>query len=86
MNEEIKAYINQLKETDQEICCLLADNIHQQLTEAKGKIWHAHPVWFLNGNPIVGFSKEKKGIKLLFWSGADFNEEKLVAREGKFKD
>lgn len=43
-----------------------------------------HPVWFLDGNPIVGFSKLKGCVRLLFWSGQSFDEPKL-AEEGKFK-
>jgi hypothetical protein len=56
------------------------------LTHAECKIWHAHPVWFLNDNPVVGYSKQKKGIRLMFWSGADFEEEALNVRGEKFKD
>ena len=51
-----------------------------------GDIWHAHPVWFLDDNPIVGYSKQKAGLRLMFWSGADFKEEKLNIRGKKFKD
>src|SRR5690606_12999354 len=58
----------------------------KNLPQAENKIWHAHPVWFLNGNPIVGYSKQKKGIRLMFWSGVDFDEEKLEPGTGKFKD
>jgi len=60
--------------------------IDQGLPEAESKIWHAHPVWFLAGNPIVGYSKEKRGVRLMFWSGADFYEDRLSVRGGKFKD
>ncbi|MFY7668170.1 MAG: DUF1801 domain-containing protein [Crocinitomicaceae bacterium] len=86
INEEIKSYNDQQTETDQEVCNLLAFTINNELTEAESKIWHAHPVWFLDGNPVVGYSKQKKGIKLMFWSGADFDEESLIVREGKFKE
>ena len=47
------------------------------MPESESKIWHRHPVWFLDGNPIVGYSKLKAGIRLMFWSGASFEEEKL---------
>nr|WP_084523667.1 DUF1801 domain-containing protein [Adhaeribacter aquaticus] len=60
--------------------------IDSELSEAENKIWHAHPVWFLDGNPIVGYSKLKAGIRLMFWSGADFEEEKLKMGTGNFKD
>jgi len=86
MNPEIESYNNQLNDADKEICNLLANTIDNELMEAESKIWHAHPVWFLAGNPIVGFSKQKKGIRLMFWSGADFDEEKLDVSGGKFKD
>ena len=65
---------------------MLATTICENLPEAENKIWHAHPVWFLDGNPIVGYSKQKAGIRLMFWSGADFEEDELDIRAGKFKD
>ncbi len=86
MKEEIKAYNKQLTATDQEICELLAITISSALSEAEHKLWHAHPVWFINDNPIVGYSKQKKGIRLMFWSGGDFEEEKLNVKGQKFKD
>jgi hypothetical protein len=86
MNPELSAYISKLSPEYQEICSVLASEINKGLTEAEHKIWHAHPVWFLDGNPIVGYSKQKPGIRLMFWSGADFEEEGLIVRAGKFKD
>ena len=52
----------------------------------QSKIWHAHPVWLLAGNPIVGYSKQKAGWRLMFWSGAGFDKEKLNVIGKKFKD
>ena len=86
MKKEIKSYNDQQAGADKEICDLLALNIDKELTEAESKIWHAHPVWFLNDNPTVGYSKQKKGIRLMFWSGADFDEENLNIKGQKFKD
>jgi uncharacterized protein YdhG (YjbR/CyaY superfamily) len=68
------------------LCDLLATEIDRHLPDAENKIWHAHPVWFLAGNPIVGYSKQKAGIRLMFWSGADFDEAGLSVVGGKFKD
>ncbi|HNR47887.1 MAG TPA: DUF1801 domain-containing protein [Bacteroidia bacterium] len=84
MNKEIENYNKALKEV--ELCNLLANLIDSNLAGAESKIWHAHPVWFIDGNPIVGYSKQKKGIRLMFWSGADFEEEDLNVRGKKFKD
>ncbi|MBE0662487.1 MAG: DUF1801 domain-containing protein [Bacteroidales bacterium] len=86
MNPEIQAYNNRQTAVDKEICTLLATTIAAELTEAESKTWHAHPVWFLDGNPTVGYSKQKDCIRLMFWSGADFEEEKLKIGTGKFKD
>lgn len=86
MNKEIKAYNNKQTPGDKEICNRLASAIDEELTEAENKIWHAHPVWFLNGNPIVGYSKQTTGIRLMFWSGAGFEEKDLNIIGKKFKD
>ena len=86
MNQEIQAYNSTQTTADKEICNLLAMNIDGELPEAESKIWHAHPVWFIEGNPIVGYSKQKAGLRLMFWSGAGFNEEKLDKVGKKFKD
>lgn len=86
ISKEILAYNNKRSNTDRAICHLLAEEITQNLNGAENKVWHAHPVWFLNGNPIVGYSKEKPGIRLMFWSGAGFDEDGLKVRGAKFKD
>lgn len=86
MNSEYAAYRVSLSESHQAIGDVLYSAIATELTEATFKIWHRHPVWFLDGNPIVGFSSQKKGLRLMFWSGADFDEPQLEARDGKFKD
>lgn len=86
MNKDIRSYNNSQTSADKKICNLLALEIGKNLPEAENKIWHAHPVWFLEGNPIVGYSKQKAGWRLMFWSGADFEEEKLNVTGGKFKD
>lgn len=84
MEQDIQAYHLQLIQADKEICDLLYLNIHKNLPHAEKKIWHGHPVWFIEGNPIVGYHKLKNCVRLLFWSGQSFEEEGLKA-EGKFK-
>jgi hypothetical protein len=86
MNKDIKAYNNKQTTGDKKICNLLAEEINTHLAAAENKIWHAHPVWFLDGNPIVGYSKLKDGIRLMFWSGVSFDEDGLKPGTGKFKD
>jgi hypothetical protein len=86
VNREIQAYNRSLSAADKQIGNRLAGIIDSELADAESKIWHAHPVWFLSGNPIVGYSKLKDGIRLMFWSGASFGEADLKPGTGKFKD
>ncbi len=84
--KDILEYNHSQTPEDKAICTLLAAEISQCLPEAESKIWHGHPVWFLDGNPVAGYSREKKGLRLMFWSGADFGEEMLNVKGAKFKD
>lgn len=84
MNKEILQYNKTLTKTDKAICDVLEKVISENLPNAENKIWHRHPVWFLDGNPIVGYHKLKDCVRLLFWSGQSF-EEPGLADEGSFK-
>jgi hypothetical protein len=84
MNKDIQAYNKALAKSDKEICMVLAEEIIRALPQAESKIWHGHPVWFLEGNPVVGYSKLKDSVRLLFWSGQSFEESGLT-NEGSFK-
>ena len=84
MNKDIEGYNNTQTNEDTGICHILSQEISRNLPEAENKIWHAHPVWFLDGNPIVGYSKLKNCIRLLFWSGQSFDED-ILQKEGSFK-
>ncbi|WP_256010134.1 DUF1801 domain-containing protein [Desertivirga xinjiangensis] len=84
MNPDIENYNSTQTDEEAAVCHTLYQLINKGLPEAESKIWHRHPVWFLDGNPIVGYSKLKGGIRLLFWSGRSFNEPNLQP-EGTFK-
>src|SRR5262245_53895650 len=86
MNKETLAYSKSFSKDEKAICSLLAEEIDRNLPKAENKIWHRHPVWFLDGNPVAGYSKLKDGIRLMVWSGASIDEEKLKPGTGKFKD
>jgi len=77
MNKDIQAYNDSKLLEELEICKLLAQEICNAFPDAENKIWHGNPVWFLDGNPIVGYSKMKESIQLLFWSGQSFDEDGL---------
>ncbi len=84
MNKDIQAFNEAQSEEDRAVCQMLMKEIDRSLPKAESKIWHAHPVWFLSGNPIVGYSKLKACIRLMFWSGQSFRQAGL-SPEGKFK-
>ncbi len=84
MQPDVQAYHEKLAEGDLAICNLLHEVIIKELPKAENKVWHAHPVWFIEGNPIVGYDKLKNCVRLLFWSGQSFEEDGLT-NEGKFK-
>jgi hypothetical protein len=81
---DIQAYNDAQSPGDKAICDALARALTAGLPGAEIKIWHAHPVWFLEGNPIAGYSKLKNCVRLLFWSGQSFDEPGLKP-EGSFK-
>jgi hypothetical protein len=82
--DDIQKYNNSQEPQDKAICDLLRKTIDENLTGAESKIWHAHPVWFLESNPIVGYYKLKDSVRLMFWSGQGFDEKDLKV-EGSFK-
>lgn len=84
MNKDVSTYHKSLSAADQAICNTLHDEICRSMPDAENKVWHRHPVWFINGNPIAGYSKLKDCIRLLFWSGQSFDEPGLQP-EGSFK-
>ncbi len=86
MHPDVAEYNQNQDATFQRVCDLLAHEIDKHLPGAVNKVWHAHPVWFIEDNPIVGYSKQKPGIRLMFWSGADFDEPGLAVVGKKFKD
>ena len=84
VEKTIEGYHQMLDENDASICDILRDVINEVLPENQSKIWHGHPVWFIDGNPIAGYSKLKNSVRLMFWSGQSFDEPGLEP-EGSFK-
>ena len=84
MHADTRKYNAALEPADRKLCELLAKEIDRALPDAENEVWHSHPVWFLDGNPIVGYSRLKDGVRLLFWSGQSF-AEKGLRKEGTFK-
>lgn len=84
ISTDTRKYNKALSKGDKRICDLLAETIICALSGAENKIWHGEPVWFLDGNPIVGYDKLKDSVRLLFWSGQGFDEKDLQ-KSGSFK-
>lgn len=81
---EITAYQAKLSKSEIAICKELRKLIETALPKAQGKVWHGHPVWFIEANPVVGYSIKKDGLELLFWSGQSFKQGGLTPI-GKYK-
>lgn len=86
MHPDIVKYNRGLAPAHRKLCDVLAGEMDARLPGAECKLWHGHPVWFLEGNPIAGYSLQKAGIRLMFWSGAGFDEPGLDVVGGRFKD
>lgn len=84
MPTDIEKYNKALGKAEREIAAELCARIAKTLPKADGKVWHGHPVWFIDGNPVVGYSLKKSGIEVLFWSGQSFDSPALRP-VGKFK-
>jgi len=69
---DIQLYNDRQTPEDKAICDILSSTINAFPRWTECKIRHAHPVWFIEGNPIVGYSKLKDSVRLLFWSGQSF--------------
>jgi hypothetical protein len=84
LQKDVLAYHKKLSAADRAICTKLSKEILSIVPDAENKVWHGHPVWFLDGNPIVGYHRLKDSMRLLFWSGQSFGEPGLTP-EGSFK-
>lgn len=86
ISDDIKTYLASQTGEAGDICRQLQIELSKFLPDAENKVWHAHPVWFLDRNPIVGYSHQRQGVRLMFWSGASFDEPELLPGTGKYKD
>lgn len=84
MSDSITEYNAKIDGMERRIVDALRALIDADLPAEQSKVWHAHPVWFLDGNPVAGYVTRKEGVALLFWSGQSFDEPKLTGT-GKFK-
>src|SRR6188472_2396042 len=84
MPETIAQYNAAQSASERKVCALLLKHIDKGLPKAEKKVWHGHPVWFDDGNPLVGYAVRKSGVQLLFWSGRAFDEPDLLP-EGTFQ-
>ena len=81
---DIRAYHDRLDAEARPICDILLSLIDEGVPDADRKVWHAHPVWFFDGNPVVGYDRLKASVRLMFWSGRAFDEPGL-SPEGSFE-
>jgi hypothetical protein len=82
--DQIDEYSSELDPKLKKTCSKLRQDIDKRLATSQSKLYHGAPVWFIDGNPIVGYSLKRGAIALLFWSGQSFKEGGLAA-VGKHK-
>ena len=73
----VAEYSEQLAPEFRELADQLAKSFKKQVPQAEAKVWHGHPVWFIEGNPVFGYSLKKAGLEVLFWSGKSFKKAGL---------
>jgi hypothetical protein len=83
-DDQITAYSEGQSPPFRAICDLLRGLIDTALPKASSKVWHGSPVWFIDDNPVVGYSATAKSVNLLFWNGQAFEEPSLKP-VGKYK-
>jgi hypothetical protein len=84
MHLDTKKYNKAQAPAGRTIDAYLAKENEHGFPESENKIWHAYPVWFLDGNPCVGYTTLKDCIRLLFPSGQSFRTKGLP-KDGRFK-
>lgn len=82
--DPITAYSVAQAQPFREICDQLRTLIEKALPEATSQVWHGSPVWFIAGNPVVGYNATAKTVNLLFWNGKAFAEPALQS-VGKYQ-
>lgn len=83
-DDQIVAYAQAQPLAFRTVCELLRELIARALPEASSKVWHGSPVWFIDGNPVVGYNATKKTVNLLFWNGQALDEAGLTPA-GKYR-
>ncbi|HMQ15123.1 MAG TPA: DUF1801 domain-containing protein [Phycisphaerae bacterium] len=75
--DELSAYADGQALPFRAMCNTLRTLIDSALPGATSKVWHGSPVWFIDDNPVVGYSATAKSVNLLFWNGPALDEPDL---------
>ena len=82
--DDVVAYARAQPPAWRKLCELLRALIEKELPKASSKVWHGSPVWFIDDNPVVGYSATAKSVNLMFWNGQAFDEAGLMP-VGKYR-
>ena len=77
-NSVITKYNKSQRKDYAKMCDTLMSEIDSALSKSTSKIYHSNPVWFIDDNPIVGYTATAQSVNLLFWSGQSFDEPELL--------
>jgi len=75
--DPVAAYARVQQPRFRKTCDHLREVIEAALPQAACRVWHGSPVWFIEGNPVVGYYVTAKSVNLLFWNGRAFREPDL---------
>jgi hypothetical protein len=76
-NDPIAEYSEGQQPSLRTICDALRNLTTECIPKAIPRVWHGSPVWFIDDNPVVGYSARAKTVNLLFWNGQAFDEPGL---------
>jgi len=80
----IAAYDAAQPKVEGAVCRRLRGEVERALPDAKSKVWHGSPVWFVGETPVVGYNVAARGgVVLLFWNGQAIDDS--LEPIGKFK-
>ena len=71
----IEEYIAGLEPPNDVIAEALRAHIDTGLPEADSKVWHGHPVWMINDQPVAGFKAYPSSVTFMLWRGQSVNDD-----------
>ncbi len=75
--DQISQYHKKHSSQQAKVMKALREELDRALGQEHSKLWHGAPVWFVDQNPVAGYSVNSRGVCLLFWNGQAFKDPSL---------